>query len=58
MSRLPWTVRLLVLPLNGALSVERFLNRPSAPTGVPPAQLTYFVTEDGRLRKASGDAPT
>jgi hypothetical protein len=46
----PWAARLLALPLNSALSLDRRLNRRSAPTGVPPANVTFYVTEDGRRR--------
>ena len=54
----PWAVRLLALPLNGALSPDRLLNRPGAQTGVPPASVTFYVTADGRLRRAPEPPPT
>jgi hypothetical protein len=54
---LPWTLRVLALPLAGALSVDRLLNHRSASRGVLPARMTYFVTTDRRL-PGDADGPT
>ena len=56
--RRPWAIRVLAMPLAGALSVDRFLNPRSVPRGVLPARMTYFVTTDRRLPKAADGSPT
>jgi hypothetical protein len=47
-------IRLLALPLQLALSVDRRVNQPSPPTELRPARLTYVGTADRRLRRVAG----
>jgi hypothetical protein len=49
-----WAIRLLALPVQFALFVDRFVNRPSRPPEVPPAQLTYTETVERGLQRVSG----
>ena len=50
--RRAWAIRLLALPLQAALSVDRLVNRSSPPTEQAP-RLTYLATGDRRLRRVS-----
>jgi hypothetical protein len=43
---LAWAVRLLALPLQAALSVDRLVSRTSRRAEVSPARLTYVATSE------------